>query len=274
MNVRAQIYEYITNATVGTLVYDENYTTGALGPLGGLETATFPSYTFPDIAGVYRVSFAVTLATDDFPDNNEEVLGVGVDNEAPTSSHAIDPAAPNGANGWYISDATVTIDGDDGTENWQSGVDHFEYRIDGGAWQTGDTFVINTNGMHTIDYKAVDGVGNEETPNSFDVNMDQDGPTIDLTWEAAGGLSKDIIFTATCSDADSGMDYVEFYLNDVLQNTDDSDPYEWIMTYAPGTKFTVKAIAYDLAGNTDFDTLESSEGLSVNVYTSPTPLTK
>jgi hypothetical protein len=149
-----------------------------------------------------------------------------------------------------------------------------QYRIDGGAWQTGDTFVINTNGQHTIDYKAVDGVGNEETPNSFDIDMDQDGPTIDLTWESAGGLSKDIIFTATCSDADSGLDYVEFYFNDVLQHTDDTDPYEWTMTYAPGTKFTIKAIAYDLAGNTDFDTLESSEGVSVSVSTTPTPLIK
>jgi hypothetical protein len=273
LDAYGEIYEYITNSTVGTLVWD-NEVLGIDVLIGETVGVTFPdTYDF-QIAGIYALELAVPLGVDDYPGNNEKTLGIGVDDTAPTSTHALDPPAPTGANGWYVDDVTVTLSGSDGTEPWQSGIDHFEYRIDGGAWQTGSTFDITTNGQHTIDYKAVDAVGNEEAFNSFDIDMDQDGPTIDLTWEAVGGLSQDIIFTAGCSDADSGMDYVEFYFNDVLQHTDDADPYEWIMTYAPGTKFTVKAIAYDLAGNTDFDELTSGEGLSVSVYTVPTPLSK
>jgi hypothetical protein len=267
----AEIYEYISDPN-GTLVWTDSVTDIAMDPLGGTATASYMDYDFA-LEGLYTITVNMPLATDDSAGNNIKTITIGIDDTAPTSTHALDPPAPTGANGWYVSDVTVTITGNDGTEPFQSGVDHFEYRIDGGAWQTGDTFVISSNGQHTIDYKAVDGVGNEEAPNSFDIDMDQDGPTVDLTWEAVGGLSQDIIFTATCSDADSGMDYVEFYFNDVLQFTDDAEPYQWIMTYAPGTKFTVKAIAYDLAGNTDFDELTSGEGLSVNVN-SVTPLVK
>jgi hypothetical protein len=254
------------------LIYEENYTDFDLD-ISEEEEATFGSYTFVD-NGIYELDINLPLATDDFIDNNFEKIFIGIDSVAPISEHALDPAAPTGANGWYISDVTVTLTAEDGEEDWQSGVDFIEYRIDGGAWQTGDTFVISTNGMHTIDYRATDNVGNVEDPNSFDIDMDQDGPTIDLTWEAGQGKNE-IIFTATCSDADSGMDYVEFYINDVLQLTATSAPYTFTMVHGAGTKYTVKAIAYDLAGLSDFDEIGSGEGLnSINVHTVPNPLIK
>jgi hypothetical protein len=253
-------------------IYEGNYTDFDLD-VGEEEEATFGSFTFVD-ADIYELVINLPLLTDDFPGNNFQSLFIGIDDTAPSSDHALDPAAPTGANGWYVSDCTVTLTADDGSEGWQSGVDFIEYRIDGGAWQTGDTFVISTNGMHTIEYRATDNVGNVEDPNSFDLDMDQDGPTIDLTWEA-GSAKNEIIFTATCSDADSGMDYVEFYINDVLQTTATSAPYTFTMVHGQGTKYTVKAIAYDLAGNTDFDEIGSGEGLNnVNVQTTPNPLIK
>jgi hypothetical protein len=104
--------------------------------------------------------------------------------------------------------------------------------------------------------------------------MDQTAPLIDLIWEAVGGFNNDdIIFTSNCEDATSGLDYVEFYYNDVLQFTDDAAPYEWIMTHAPGTKYFIKSIVYDIAGNTAEDILSSGENVNVNVHTT-TPLQK
>ena len=54
---------------------------------------------------------------------------------------------------------------------------------------------------------------------------------IDLTMEADKeyGIWY-ITFTATCSDATSGMDYVEFYMDDELMCIDNAAPFEWIYT--------------------------------------------
>ena len=264
LNANAKLFAF-NETGAPYLLYEENYTDFDLD-VDEEETATFGSYTFVD-HDIYELAINLPLSTDDFATNNFKSVFIGIDDTAPTSEHALDPSAPTGANGWYVSDVTATLTAEDGTEDWQSGVDFIEYRIDGGTWQTGDTFDINTNGMHTIEYRATDNVGNVETANSFTIDMDKDGPTIDLTWEA-GSAKNEVIFTATCSDADSGMDYVEFYINDVLQFTDDAAPYTWTMVHGAGTKYTVKAIAYDLAGNTAFDEIGSGEGL--NKHT-PTP---
>jgi hypothetical protein len=119
----AELYEFITNTTNGTLIFDASVGGIALEPLGDTETAAFGTYDFT-IQGSYALYVEVPLATDDTPNNNDDVIGIGVDDTPPTSNHAVDPAAPNGANGWYISDVTVTLTGNDGTEPWQSGVDH------------------------------------------------------------------------------------------------------------------------------------------------------
>jgi hypothetical protein len=270
-----EIWEYISGPN-GTLVWSDSIGGIDIGPLGGQSAQTFSSYDFA-LQGNYGLTVNVPLGTDDFPNNNVESIGIGVDDTAPVSSHTLDPAAPTGLNGWYVSDVTVTVDADDGAEAYQSGVNHIEYRIDGGAWQTipnGGSFVINVDGILSIDYKSVDNVGNEEAVNNFEIKMDQTVPLIDLIWEAVGGFNNDdIIFTSNCEDATSGLDYVEFYYNDILQFTDDAAPYEWIMTHAPGTKYNIKSIVYDIAGNTAEDLLASGESVNVNVHTT-TPLQK
>jgi len=275
MNVNAEIYEYITNTTVGTLVYDEDYTTGTLDPLGGQETATFPGYTFPDIAGVYLLIFTITLANDDYPDNNIMDLGIGVDNEAPNSQHTIDPATPDGLNGWYVSDVTVSFTADDGTEVWQSGVDHIEYKVNGGSVQTGDSVTLTTDGDNDVEYRAVDNIGNVEGWNSVTtIQIDQTVPNVELTWESPDNV--DVIFTATCSDATSGMDYVEFYLNDGLTFTAPAAPYEWTVVWSPGLKNAeFKAKAFDMAGNFATDMVTGIEAIPVpQGQTTPTPVTQ
>jgi hypothetical protein len=275
LDLYGEIYEFITNATIGTLVWSDVVNDIDINIGDELPIDFGTTYDFA-IEGIYQLQLELPMGNDDYPDNNAQTIGIGCDDTPPTSTHTLDPAAPTGLNGWYVDDVTVTITGDDGSEGFQSGVDHIEYRIDGGSWQSipnGGSFVINTDGEHTIDYKAVDGVDNEEAENTFDINMDQTPPTVDLTWESVGGLSSDILFTATCDDATSGMDYVEFLINGVLQHTDDASPYEWILTYVGGIKFTVTAIAYDVAGLNDFDELGSGESVNVNVM-STTPLQK
>ncbi len=272
MNVNAEIYEYITNTTSGTLVYDEDYTTGTIDPLGGQETATFPDYTFDNIAGVYLLTITVTLPADDMPNNNIMELGIGVDNVAPNSQHTIDPATPDGENGWYVSDVTLDFTANDGTEVWQSGLDHIEYRVNGGSWQTGISVTVTTDGEHTVQYKAIDNVGNEESANSVDFKIDQTVPIVDLQWESPDNVHVD--FTAVCSDATSDMDYVEFLLNDGLMFTDNAAPFEWSIVWTPSLKTAIfKSIAYDMAGNNAFDTETGIEAYPVP-HSTPNPVVR
>ncbi|KYK26380.1 hypothetical protein AYK20_09020 [Thermoplasmatales archaeon SG8-52-1] len=62
-------------------------------------------------------------------------------------------------------------------------------------------------------------------------------------------------FNVTASDATSKMDRVEYYLNDVLQDTvsGPGPDYSWKFLYSGGLHITIKAIAFDIAGNQKYD---------------------
>jgi hypothetical protein len=85
-------------------------------------------------------------------------------------------------------------------------------------------------------------------------------PDIELTWEAfKEGRTWYVKFTALCNDT-SGIDRVEWALDDVVEYIDHDSPYEWTIEWAPilGNP-TFKATAFDKAGNSAFDTVKYSE---------------
>ena len=250
LDANAKLYAF-DETGVPYIIHEENYNDFDLEPLGGEETATFGSYNFVD-HGIYQIDIDLPLILDDIPANNFESIGIAVDDTPPVSTHTVDPAIPDGDNGWYVSDVTLEFEANDGTEEWQSGADYVEYQINGGSWMHGDTVTVTADGQHTLKYRAVDEVGNVELEHSVDFKIDQAAPTVDLTWEQSG---KDIIFTATCNDITSGMNRVEFYLEDALQSTAEIEPYQWTMTWDPNIQLTTKAIAFDNAGNSGEDEL-------------------
>lgn len=117
--------------------------------------ATGPIYVTPDLSGQVA-----------FPD----------DNKAPTTTATLNPAAPNGNDGWYKGAVRVTLAGVD--EQGGSGVEQIMYRIDGGAPQsyTG-AFNYTTEGSHTLEYRSVDGAGNAETYKPLTLKVDTKAPT-------------------------------------------------------------------------------------------------
>jgi hypothetical protein len=112
-----------------------------------------------------------------------------------------------------------------------------------------------------VAYYSIDKAGNREPPHTVFFRMDTTSPEIamDYTWEKVGTNWYQIIVTATCSDAMSGMDKVEFYYNGVLQVTvNGTGPdFVWTYIYAPLPSVTIKGIAYDKAGLNDFKTLDN-----------------
>jgi hypothetical protein len=224
------------------------------------------TYTF-DEEGVYEVEVEVTIPKDcDLDNNGPETIIVGADCCGPESCFTLDPEEPNGENNWYTTKVTVTAYAWEGADcDVQSGIAKIVYIIDGVEdYIPGDhgTFVIDGDGVHFIEVYAVDNVGNEEDEHhTFEVAIDATDPSVELIFDYYDDAGTQMVdFTAIAADATSGINRVEFYLDNALQFTDNSFPYEWTITWEDAyVDSTFKATAYDGAGNSDFDEVEGDD---------------
>jgi hypothetical protein len=148
-----------------------------------------------------------------------------------------------GKNGWYVSSVTITLS----TTETQSGVNHTYYAFDDENWtEYTNPFVISADGIHILEYYSIDNAGNIELiQGPFTCTIDQTRPSIILSRQPISPV--EVKFTADVSDATSGIDYVWFALDDVLQFNDTQPPYEW--TWTGIGSHTTTAIVYDIAGN-------------------------
>jgi hypothetical protein len=273
-----ELYQFVDDPENGTLVWDDSIANIALDPLGDEETVPFGSINF-NMQGPWGLYIDFPLGNDDKTNNNQKALGIGIDDTDPTSSHTLNPATPNGENGWYVSDVTVTLTGEDGTQDWQSGVKELKYKVNGGATQTipgsSGSFVISDDGENIqVEYWSVDKVLNEGAHHTFEIDMDQTAPIIDLSYEVTGGgiiEGWEFTFTATSTDAMSGMERVEFYFNNVLQDTvsGPGPEYQWVIQYHPLPHTFFKAIGYDMAGNSAYDEIEDPQSHSTQSNSNP-----
>jgi len=188
-----------------------------------------------------------------------------VDYKAPTISASLSPVTPDGNNDWYKSDVTITLTAEDNVK-----VGAIYYRIDGGTWllYTGP-ITISVEGSHTVDYYAVDSVGNEGAHGSVSFKIDKTAPTASISTPQAGYiyffgrelmpriLVKDkaliiggLTAEATASDAMSGVYVVKFNEDGTTFAEDTSSPYSAPLPFALFKAHTLTATAEDFAGNT------------------------
>ncbi|MBW5447177.1 cellulase family glycosylhydrolase [Cohnella sp. CFH 77786] len=126
-------------------------------------------------------------------------------NTAPVTTIAINPATPNGNEGWYTSGVTVSLTTNDNS----SSVAKTEYSLDGSTWQTYTApFTLNTDGLYSVSYRSTDISGNVETVQSISFKLDLTGPTITATDVVNGTYndSSDITPVITLDDKFSGVD--------------------------------------------------------------------
>jgi len=167
---------------------------------------------------------------------------IKIDCYPPILNYTIEPPEPDGLNGWYVSNITIRLNV---TDN-ESGV----------CYPPPDkTFINITEDGECIpvELRAWDNVGNEAQHHTLIFDLDRTKPVISMIYEVTGNIITGwtFTFTATATDAMSGMERVEFYFSNVLQKTVPGvgPTYQWTVKSPEIPYHPVKAIGYDFAGN-------------------------
>ncbi|WP_336922145.1 ThuA domain-containing protein [Aquipuribacter sp. SD81] len=137
------------------------------------------------------------------------------DTEAPSVDVTLDPAEPNGDNGWYTSAITVTVTADDGEG---SGVETIEYQVvpaaQAGTWDEDATstytepVTIDDDGEWALHVRATDAAGNTSAPVVVPFNIDTTAPEVSVDGVEDGatyGSSEVLELELVADDATSGV---------------------------------------------------------------------
>ncbi|TMA00927.1 MAG: PKD domain-containing protein, partial [Methanobacteriota archaeon] len=245
---------FVSNATVSLNASD------SLSGVGGIsyriDAGPWNDYSGPFLVseGTHTIEFfAVDRA------GNEEAIrsiAVSVDTMAPSS--IADLSGQSGANGWFVSNVSVSLNASDAT----SGVAAIWYRIDGGGWTLFAGPFGLAEGRHQVDYYAVDQAGNVEPVNSVDVGIDTTPPTTSASLSGTAGENgwyvSNVTVTLTASDGTSGVATLVYRV----------DGGAWLTYSVPFALqdgvHTIDYFATDVAG-----LVEPQESVAVQIDTMP-----
>jgi hypothetical protein len=150
-----------------------------------------------------------------------------------------------GENGWYLSEVTVTLNANDA----RSGVASIGYRLDGAAWLNYTIpFLVEGDGVHPIEFFAVDNAGHSEVPQSSMIAIDTSSPDLEGLLPEGVVTRSEVLVSWTGQDVTSGVARYEVHVDgeppqDVgLQNSIS-------LRLADGVH-EVRVVAFDAAGNT------------------------
>jgi chitodextrinase len=156
--------------------------------------------------------------------NVTSIVVSNIDKIAPVTVASVSPTAPNGSNGWYTSDVTVSLAVYDNL----SGVANTEYQVNNGDWitYTGSIPAFG-EGNYTIGYRSTDQAGNVELTQTIAFKIDKTAPllTVQLDktsiWpadhqmdtihaalnssDAASGVASVVLTSITSNEPDSGQ---------------------------------------------------------------------
>jgi hypothetical protein len=123
---------------------------------------------------------------------------VKIDTHAPATSASTLPE-------WSNASVTLALTATDNL----SGVDTTQFRVNGGAVQTGTSVLLTDEGIHTVEFWSVDKAGNTETANAVTVKLDKTAPSIATSQSpeanAADWNNTNVTVTFTCADTLSGI---------------------------------------------------------------------
>ena len=183
---------------------------------------------------------------------------LGPETVAPVTTAALSPTAPNGANGWYISNVSLSLSAADSC----SGVARTEYSVNNGTtWQPySGTIVISQEGTTTVLFRSVDRAGNIETAGSQIVMLDKSDPTVQISanpstiWPPNGQMEP-VAVSGSGADAVSGLSQVSYVVTD-----------EYGGTFAIGTR-SLSGLSANWAETLLVEALRNGEDVDGRLYT-------
>lgn len=111
-------------------------------------------------------------------------------------------------------------------------------------------------GSHTLQTVAYDAAGNKGTSAPVTVTggstADTGPPVVAIASPANGSVARNTVVSITATATDNvGVARVQFYVNNTLMATDIGAPYtySWKVPAKNNASYTIKAVAYDAAGN-------------------------
>ncbi|WP_165822685.1 OmpL47-type beta-barrel domain-containing protein [Paenibacillus montanisoli] len=161
---------YVINDGSGNvLVFTDGYIVNQTGPVPDLKVGD--TLEAVGIAGKFAEGNRIRVR-----DTRE--LQVKVDAGAPATTAQVNPEKPDGSNGWYKNDVTVTLKAYDE----ESGIQATEYRINGESWATYTApIVLSKDGVHQIEYRSMDNAGNTEASQEVVVKLDKTAPVVNAS---------------------------------------------------------------------------------------------
>ncbi|MFB3978672.1 alpha-L-arabinofuranosidase C-terminal domain-containing protein [Microbacterium proteolyticum] len=161
------------------------------------------------------------------------------DTQAPTVSVATTPAAPDGANGWYVSPVSVSATATDDTDD----APRLEISADGGTtWAAYAGAFTPVDGTADLAFRAIDAAGNVSASVTAVIRLDRLAPTATSEVDATTRTVR-----LTASDQGSGVDRIEYRVGDGGAWTTSAGAEATVTVPEGATAVTYRAV--DLAGN-------------------------
>ncbi|MFO7677287.1 MAG: DUF2341 domain-containing protein [Thermoplasmatota archaeon] len=248
---------YVSGATLKFNILDENATIILLEDISSGEDLSLIENASIRLQALFsRPKPTVTPVLDSW---SVKAL-IGSDIQPPWTEIFMDPVAPDGQNGWYISPIEigfVAYDNDTSPENVTT-----YYRINAGSvleYEPGSIIVLSTEGANnSIEYWSIDSAGNEELPHNLigNISIDLTAPFVTL-YGLEDIVSPGIVSingSATEYLSGSGIDRILIRINGELAVTvngsgENSVDFLWEFTAEIGEVYTIAVEVYDIAGN-------------------------
>jgi hypothetical protein len=181
-----------------------------------------------------------------------------VDTVPPTTFQKVQGTLGN--QGWHTTSVTITLTSLDTL----SGVHTIYFSINNGPWQMYNGPInITTNGIHTVNFYAVDNAGNPETSNTITIKIDKTPPLTTSTAQETWYSQTPVTFNLTATDDQSGVAATYYRLDGTVWTKSNT------VTITEEGIHIVEFYSIDIAGNT-----ETTEKIYIKIDSTPPTTTR
>ncbi|MCD6490988.1 MAG: right-handed parallel beta-helix repeat-containing protein, partial [Candidatus Korarchaeota archaeon] len=214
---------------------------------GWINVGTATNHTFINIAeGTHTV---IVKAIDKA--NNEKSCRYIITIERKAPNLVI--VSPTNESYLSVNDLVIKWSGSDS----EGGIDHYEIKLDDNEWintyaATTYTFSNISEGLHTIQIRAIDKAGNERICKLI-VFVDRSPPNININSPRDNAqISEEIVTIEWSVDDNFGIKAIKIYADNELVETLSGETRSYTLTLSKGTH-VIRVLVEDMAGNKNYD---------------------